>query len=125
MVIDDFRRSRLRSCWVMAASGASASNTRCSPAPTGWRRLSPLVRISSATTRPWRAGDYRPEPPVPGARAIGRANHGRQGLKVACLEDIAYRHGWIDASALEKLALPLAKNGYGQYLLGLLGERVF
>jgi glucose-1-phosphate thymidylyltransferase len=44
---------------------------------------------------------------------------------VACLEEIAYCHGWIDASALEKLALPLAKNGYGQYLLGLLGERVF
>jgi glucose-1-phosphate thymidylyltransferase len=49
----------------------------------------------------------------------------RQGLKVACPEEIAYRNGWIDASALEKLATPLAKNGYGQYLLGLLGEKVF
>ncbi len=49
----------------------------------------------------------------------------RQGLKVACPEEIAYRNGWIDAVALEKLAAPLAKNGYGQYLLGLLGERVF
>jgi glucose-1-phosphate thymidylyltransferase len=49
----------------------------------------------------------------------------RQGLKVACPEEIAYRHGWIDASALEKLATPLAKNGYGQYLLGLLRENVF
>jgi glucose-1-phosphate thymidylyltransferase len=49
----------------------------------------------------------------------------RQGLKVACPEEIAYRNGWIDAGALEQLAAPLAKNGYGQYLLGLLRENVF
>ncbi|GAB3483181.1 glucose-1-phosphate thymidylyltransferase RfbA [Polaromonas eurypsychrophila] len=49
----------------------------------------------------------------------------RQGLKVACPEEIAYRHRWIDAGALEILAQPLAKNGYGQYLLGLLKEKVF
>ena len=46
----------------------------------------------------------------------------RQGLKVACPEEIAYRKGFIDASKLEELALPLAKNGYGQYLLRLLKE---
>jgi glucose-1-phosphate thymidylyltransferase len=46
----------------------------------------------------------------------------RQGLKVACPEEIAYRQGWIDAAQLQKLAAPLAKNGYGQYLLGLLNE---
>jgi glucose-1-phosphate thymidylyltransferase len=88
----------------------------------------PQPRSNYAVTsslRPWRAGDYRPEPPVPGARATGRANHGRQGLKVACPEEIAFHQGWIDGCALEKLARPLAKNGYGQYLLGLLGERVF
>ena len=49
----------------------------------------------------------------------------RQGLKVACPEELAFRHGWIDAAQLEALARPLAKNGYGQYLLKLLGEKVY
>jgi glucose-1-phosphate thymidylyltransferase len=48
----------------------------------------------------------------------------RQGLKVACPEEIAYRKGYIDAAQLEKLARPLAKNGYGQYLLRLLQEKI-
>ncbi len=49
----------------------------------------------------------------------------RQGLKVSCPEEIAWRMGWIDDAGLERLAQALAKNGYGQYLLGLLRERVF
>ena len=46
----------------------------------------------------------------------------RQGLKVACPEEIAYRAGWISAEQLVELAQPLAKNGYGQYLLRLLAD---
>ncbi len=46
----------------------------------------------------------------------------RQGLKVACPEEIAWRSGWIDAAQLEQLAAPMKKNGYGQYLLRLLAE---
>ena len=43
----------------------------------------------------------------------------RQGLKVACLEEVAYRKGWIGAAEVEALAAPMAKTGYGQYLLEL------
>ena len=49
----------------------------------------------------------------------------RQGLKVACPEEIAYRKGYISARALKALAAPLAKSGYGEYLKRVLSERVF
>jgi glucose-1-phosphate thymidylyltransferase len=49
----------------------------------------------------------------------------RQGLKIACPEEIAYRMGYISAGELEALAAPLRKSGYGQYLMNILGETIF
>ena len=49
----------------------------------------------------------------------------RQGLKVACLEEIAYRSGWINAEQVQRLAQPLLKNGYGQYLLKVLNDTIY
>src|SRR6185312_2175770 len=49
----------------------------------------------------------------------------RQGLKVACPEEIAFRKGYIDAAQLEELAQPYIKNGYGRYLLQILTDKVF
>ena len=46
----------------------------------------------------------------------------RQGLKVACLEGIAFRQGWIDANKMRELAQPMLKNQYGQYLLQVVEE---
>jgi len=46
----------------------------------------------------------------------------RQGLKIACPEEISFRQRWIDASQMEKLAAPMLKNGYGQYLMRVIKE---
>lgn len=56
------------------------------------------------------------------AAAYIRTLEHRQGLKVGCPEEVAYRMGWIDAEQLEHLAQPLRKSGYGNYLLQVLGE---
>jgi glucose-1-phosphate thymidylyltransferase len=49
----------------------------------------------------------------------------RQGLKVACPEEVAFRSGWIDAHQLQAMAAPLTKNGYGQYLMRLLSDKAY
>ncbi len=46
----------------------------------------------------------------------------RQGLKICCPEEIAYRAGWIGPEQIQRIALPLSKNGYGQYLLSMISE---
>jgi glucose-1-phosphate thymidylyltransferase len=49
----------------------------------------------------------------------------RQGLKVNCPEEVAFRNGWLSAEKLREIAQPLRKSGYGEYLLKLIDERVF
>lgn len=61
---------------------------------------------------------------IKAAQFIQTIEH-RQGLKVACPEEIAYRHGWISPVMLEQLAQPCLKSGYGQYLMSLLNEKTF
>ena len=56
------------------------------------------------------------------AASFVRTIQARQGLKIACIEEIAYRMGYIDAAQVEKLAQPLLKNEYGQYLIGMIEE---
>ena len=56
------------------------------------------------------------------AGAFVRTLEDRQGLKVGCVEEVAWRNGWIDDAALRALAGPLERSGYGRYLLGLLDE---
>lgn len=58
------------------------------------------------------------------ASSFVRAVQNRQGLKISCIEEIAYRMGYIDAAALERLAAPMLKNDYGQYLMDILNDRV-
>lgn len=58
------------------------------------------------------------------SRFIQTIEH-RQGLKIACPEEISWHQGWIDNADLARLAEPLAKNGYGKYLLNLLQQKVF
>ena len=59
------------------------------------------------------------------AGAFVRTIEQRQGYKIACLEEIAYRNGWLSADKLKEIAQPLVKSGYGAYLLNLIEDKVF
>ena len=48
----------------------------------------------------------------------------RQGLKIGCIEEVAWRQGWLSDDELQAIAEPLAKSGYGEYLLGLLDDQI-
>ena len=98
--------------------------------------------------RPWRAGDHYREPvflkdgelkvqllgrgfawldtgthdSLSEASTFVEVIEKRQGLKVACLEEIAFKQGWIDEKRLEQVALPMIKNQYGQYLMRLINK---
>ena len=61
-------------------------------------------------------------PPPPWGGFDVHRGYQRQGLKIACLEGIAYRQGWITAEKLREVAAPMRKNQYGQYLLKVIGE---
>ena len=56
------------------------------------------------------------------AASFVRTIQARQGLKIACLEEIAYRMGYIDAAQVERLAQPLLKNEYGKYLIRMIQD---
>jgi len=64
-----------------------------------------------------RGGDAHPSDSLAEASIFVEVIEKRQGLKIACLEDIAFRQGWITAEKMRELAQPMAKNPYGQYLL--------
>ena len=61
-------------------------------------------------------------PPMSLSRSCSTSREKRQGLKVACLEGIAYRNGWISEEKMRELAKPMLKNKYGQYLLKVIDE---
>ena len=106
-----------------ASSPARAASSR-SPRST----RSTCGRASS-TSRSWAAAmpGWTPAPTTACWRPASSSPRieKRQGLKVACPEEIAYRAGWIGAAQLEALAAPMLKNGYGQYLMQVLREKVF
>jgi len=81
-----------------------------------WRRLSHTLSLFRVVAR-----DGARFPSYEAGQYIATIER-RQGLKIACPEEIAYRLGYIDAARLELLGNAMAKNAYGRYLLGLLRE---
>ena len=120
------------------ASTSTTSRSATSP-PTSSRRRAASSRSPRSTAATWRRGQLAVEILGRGYAWLDTGTHDslleagsfiatlekRQGLKVACPEEIAYRSGWITAEQLEVLAAPMLKNGYGAYLKQVLRDRVF
>ena len=75
-----------------------------------------------STCRPWGGLDTGTHDSMLEASHFVATMEHRQGLKIACIEEIAYRFGYIDDAQLERLAQPLGKSGYGRYLQNILKE---
>ena len=105
------RSSRRRAAsWRSPTSTASISRPAICPSRS-WGAAMP----GSTPARTARCSD---------AAAYVRITEERQGLKICCPEEIAWRQGFIDDAQLERIAAPLRKSGYGEYLLGLLEGKV-
>lgn len=89
------------------------------PVPMGWHRLLSLVRILlMMIVYAWL--DTGTHESLSEASTFVEVIEKRQGLKIACLEEIAYKTGWISRDDILRIAEPMKKNQYGQYLLNLI-----
>ena len=122
--------------WALISLSATATLTVCASSsstpssPKSWRNLTKVLASQGRLNveimgRGYAWLDTGTHESLLDASQFIATLENRQGLKVACPEEIAFRQQWIDASQLEKLAQPLTKNGYGQYLLRVLKEKIY